>query len=141
MAAGNSSRSELRVTLGGRMPYMKVLITLLTGAGLMLLEAGGALKGSVGGSLTTGFFLIAAALVAGIYDAWSMKRGVLGWVGSIVASILGAFAGNGVAGLAMVSAIAALHLEGRPGPLLLAMLGMVTLLGSWIALSIADRFR
>jgi uncharacterized membrane protein YeaQ/YmgE (transglycosylase-associated protein family) len=86
-------------------------------------------------------FLLVAALVVGLYDAWSMKRGVPGWMGSIVVSIVGAMIGAFAGSAILETAITIRKFEGRPGPLFLAAMMIIPLLGSWIALWAASRFR
>lgn len=119
----------------------RIIITLLAAAGLALLDTTGALKGSVGGSFAVLLYLLAAALAVGIYDAWAMKRGVLGWIGSIVVAVVGAAIGAFSGSLMLETTITLLKWEGRPGSLFLAMMAIITLLGSWFALWLVNRFR
>jgi hypothetical protein len=45
----------------------------------------------VGGPLTLVLIFLLAMLAAGIHDAWSNRRGVLGWIVSIVCAVIGGF--------------------------------------------------
>lgn len=107
------------------MTYIAVIAVL----GILLLQASGAIAlGSVGGSLTLGFVLILAALAVGMHEAWTQKRGPLGWIvnlfvtflsvlvaaplgGALIALLLSPFAsgtslaasGGGVMSLALVA--------------------------------------
>lgn len=124
------------------MTMPRIIITLLAAAGLVLLDMAGALKGSVGGSMTILLVLLLAALVAGLYDAWSMQRGPLGWIGSIIVAVLGTMVGALVSGTLMDIAIPLLlKVSGRPGPLFLALSAVIALAGGWLALSLMNRFQ
>lgn len=58
-------------------------IALIAVTGILLLQSAGSIPlASVGGALTIGLAFIAAALAIGIHEAWTNKRGVLGWAGS-----------------------------------------------------------
>jgi uncharacterized membrane protein YeaQ/YmgE (transglycosylase-associated protein family) len=82
-------------------------------------------------------FLV-AALAVGLIDAWLKKRGVLGWIVSIVASVVG-----GIFGAVITSTVLdspkLLHLDGTP--IFAACLLTGLLLGSWILVRIVNRFR
>jgi uncharacterized membrane protein YfcA len=94
------------------------------------------------------FFI--AALAFGIYEASSKKRGPLGWIVSIVASVVGGMFGAYLASMAVESLLETTHM--RPEGSLWAMghpllyvggacMVIGLLLGSWIALWIVNRFR
>lgn len=128
-------------------------IGLIAVAAVVLLQFSDVVpKGSVGGSMTIAVAFLAAALAVGIYEAWSKRRGVLGWIVSIVVAVIGAI----VAGLAggtlvdMIMAVAATHLniEGSLADtrhpllyILAAAMMLFTLFGSWLALSLVNRMR
>ncbi len=87
-------------------------------------------------------------LAVGIYEAWSNKRGALGWIVNIVASLIGGFVAVIIGGMAMETILSNLKLEGSLAssghPLLYvssAGMAIVTVLGSWIPLQIVNRFR
>lgn len=82
-------------------------------------------------------FLV-ATLVMGLIDAWSKKRGVLGWIVSILASFVGGIFGT-VSTAAVLDTPKLLHLDGTL--LGTACLATGLLLGSWFAVRIANRFR
>ena len=52
--------------------------------------------------MTIGFAYIAAALAVGIHEAWTQKRGVLGWIVNIVVSFVGAFVAAPLGGMVVV---------------------------------------
>ena len=59
--------------------------------GILLLQVSGAVpQSSVGGPMTLALAFFGAALAVGIHESWSNKRGVLGWIVSIVAALVGA---------------------------------------------------
>jgi len=77
------------------------IITLIAVIAIVLIQFSGAVPlSSVGGPMTLAMVFLAAALAAGIYEAWSMRRGVLGWIVSILTALAGAI----VAGLAGAAA-------------------------------------
>jgi hypothetical protein len=124
-------------------------IALIAVMGILLLQWSGSIpQASVGGSLTIGLAFIAAALAVGIHEAWTKKRGVLGWIVNIVVSLVGAFLIAPVGGFVLVMMLNpfmdAPSLAATGGPVLyVALAGMmvVTLLGAWGALWIVNRLR
>ena len=68
------------------------LIILIAVTTILLLELSDALpKSSVGGPMAMMMIVFLAVLALGLYEAWSQKRGVLGWIVSVVASVVGGF--------------------------------------------------
>ena len=124
-------------------------ITLIAVITIVLLQLIGAIpQSSVGGAMTLALAFLVAALAVGIHEAWSKKRGVLGWIVSIVASLAGAFLAASLGSMVMETILMQTNLEGSLAetrhPLLyvsLAGMMLLTLLGSWIALRIVDRMR
>ena len=122
------------------------LIAVIT---LLALELSGAIpQSSVGGPMTIALVFFIAALAVGIREAWSNKRGVLGWIVSIVASLVGAFVAAAIGSLVLEAVQGLLGLEGALAetrhPLLyvsLVSMMLFALLGSWLALRIVDRMR
>ena len=82
-------------------------------------------------------FLV-ATLAVGLIDAWSKKRGVLGWIVSIVASVVGGIVGTVITSM-VLDTPKLLHLDGTPLGAACLVTGL--LLGSWIMVKIANRFR
>jgi hypothetical protein len=124
-------------------------IALIAVIGILLLQATGSIPlASVGGSLTIGFALIAAALAVGIHEAWTKKRGVPGWIVNIVVSFVGTFVAAPLGGM-VVAVILSPFMDGPSlaatgGPVMyvaLAAMMLVTLLGAWGALWIVNRWR
>lgn len=114
----------------------------------MLLQALIGTQSSVGGPLTMLYIVFLTMLAVGLYEAWSKKRGVLGWIVNIVASVIGGFVAVILGSMAMEMILPHLHLEGSLAssghPLLYissAGMAIVTVLGSWITLQIVNRFR
>ena len=124
-------------------------ITVLAVSAILLLEFSGAIpKSSVGGPLTVLLILVLAMLAVGIHEAWSNNRGVPGWIVSIVASVAGGFLVVSIGSVIMEIVLSRLHMEGslassRHALLYVSFAGIMilTLLGSWIALQIVNRFR
>lgn len=115
--------------------------------GILLLQWSGSIPlASVGGSMTIGLAYLAAALVVGIHEAWTKKRGVLSWILNIVVSFVGAFVaaplGGMVIGLMLSDGARSLAASGGPRFSVALAGGMlVTLLGAWGALWIVNRLR
>ena len=124
-----------------------VYIVLIAVVGIVLLQASGSIPlASVGGSMTIGLAFIVAALALGIHEAWTKKRGVLGWLVNIVVAFVGAFVAAPVGGMAaaMLVSDGSRSLAATGGPrfsVALAGAMLVTLLGSWGALWIVNRWR
>jgi hypothetical protein len=124
-------------------------ITLIAVIAILLLQLTGAIpQSSVGGPMTLALAFLVAAVAVGIHDAWSKKRGVLGWIVSIVVSLAGAFLAASLGSMVMGTILMHLNLEGsladtRHPLLYVASAGMMllTLLGSWIALWIVTWLR
>jgi hypothetical protein len=51
--------------------------------------------------MTLALVFLIAAVTVGIHEAWSNKRGVRGWIVSIVASLAGAFVAAEIGGMVM----------------------------------------
>jgi hypothetical protein len=98
--------------------------------------------------MTMGWALLAAAPAVGIHEAWTKKRGVLGWILNIVVSLVGAFLFAPLGGIVIVMILSPFmdrpSLAATGGPVVyVALAGMmvVTLLGAWGALWIVNRWR
>jgi hypothetical protein len=129
------------------MPYI-VLIAVI---GILLLQWSGAIPSdTVGGALVIAAATFVAALAIAIHEAWTKKRGVLGWIVNIVVSFLGAFfaaqfgaslvaipllmlAGGGSSSLAAAG--------GGVMSVALALMMVVALTGSSSALWLVNRWR
>ena len=124
-------------------------IALIAVIGILLLQWTGSIpQGSVGGSMTIGFAYIAAALAVGIHEAWTQKRGVLGWIVNIVVSFVGVFVAAPLGGMVMAMILSPFmdksSLAATGGPVMsVGLVGgmLVALLGSWGALQIVNRWR
>ena len=126
---------------------------------IILLQASGAVpQSSVGGPLTLALVFFAAMLAVGIHEAWSMKRGVLGWIVNIPVSLVGGYLAAEIGNMAFVVILiiadftgllglldlggGSLAATGGPLPYVsLAAMMLVMLLGSWVALQIVNRWR
>jgi uncharacterized membrane protein YeaQ/YmgE (transglycosylase-associated protein family) len=128
-------------------------IVLIAVIGILLLQASGAVPlSSVGGPMTLALAFFVAALAVGIHEAWTNKRGVLGWIVNIVVSFVGAFLAANLADILIVPILMLASmfvkmdgsLAAAGGPVLyvsLAAMMVLTLLGSWCALWIVNRWR
>jgi hypothetical protein len=118
--------------------------------GILLLQWTGSIPlASVGGSLTIGLAYIVAALAVGIHEAWTKKRGVIGWIVNIVVSFVGVFVAAPLGGMVIVMLLSP-FMDGssslaKAGGLVMsvALAGgmLVALLGAWGALWIVNRWR
>jgi hypothetical protein len=98
--------------------------------------------------MTIAMVVFAAALAVGIHEAWINKRGVLGWVVSIIASFVGMFVAAQIGGMIFVTIQGLLGIGGSLAqskhPLLYVSLAgtvLISMFGSWLALRIVDRMR
>jgi Na+/H+-dicarboxylate symporter len=122
------------------------LIAIFT---LLLLELSGSIpQSSVGGPMTIALVIFAAALAVGIRDAWLHKRGVLGWIVSIIVSFVGTFVAAEIGGFVFEMMQPLVGIEGSLAqtrhPLLyvsLVAMVLITMLGSWLALQLVNRLR
>ncbi|MEH2477158.1 putative membrane protein YeaQ/YmgE (transglycosylase-associated protein family) [Nitrobacteraceae bacterium AZCC 2146] len=123
---------------------MKIITLLAVMA--MLLQAVIGTKSSVGGPMTMLLIVFLAMLAVGIQQALVKKRGPLGWIVNIIASVIGGFVAVSFVGMAMDMIRPLTHLEGSLAnshhPLLYissAGMAIFTVLGSWITLQIVYR--
>lgn len=125
-------------------------ITLLAVISILLVQWTGALpQSSVGGPLTIAMVYFTAALAVAVHEAWTKKRGVLGWILNIVVAFVGAFIAAQLSGMLMVMLIGSvLQVDGslaKTGGLVFsaALVGglLATIFGSWGALQIVNRWR
>jgi hypothetical protein len=122
-------------------------IALIAVIGILLLQWTASIPlASVGGSMTIGGAFLVAVLAVGIHEAWTKKRGVLGWIVNLVVSFVGAFVaaplGGSAIGILLSDGSRSLAATGGPR-LSVALVGgmLVTLLGAWGALRIVNRWR
>ena len=60
--------------------------------GIVLLQLSGAIPlSSVGGPMAIAAAVFLATLAVGIHEAWTNKRGVPGWIVSVIVALIGAF--------------------------------------------------
>ncbi|MEQ1672399.1 MAG: hypothetical protein ABL893_16220 [Hyphomicrobium sp.] len=128
-------------------------ITLIAMLGVTLIVASGGLpKGSVGGPMMLTLIFLCAALAAGLYEAWSARRGVVGWIVSVVVAffggLVGAFVGAMILESLLVLLLPFMKLEGSlmtTGglPLYIDINAQMifTMLGAWGALQLVNRWR
>ena len=134
------------------MNLMKYIV-LIAVIGLLLLQLSGAVPlSSVGGPITIALAFFGGALAVGIHEAWTKKRGVIGWIVNIVVSLVGAFLAAQIGGMVMVIILMLMSplvqlggsVAAMGGPLLyisLAFVMVVTLLGTSGALWVVNRLR
>jgi hypothetical protein len=124
-------------------------IALIAVIAIILLQFSGAVpQSSVGGPMTLALVFFAAVLAVAMHEAWSNKRGVLGWIVNVPVSFVGAFVAAELGNLIFVPILMLFHVEGSLAasghPLLYVLLAgqmLLMLLGSWIALQIVNRWR
>jgi hypothetical protein len=128
---------------------MKYIVAIAV-IGILLLQWTGSIpRSSVGGPMTIALAIFVAALAVGIHEAWTKKRGVLGWIVNIVVALVGVFVAAQLAGLVMVIILSPFmdgpsSFAAAGGPLMsVALAGqmVLTLLGVWGALWVVNRWR
>lgn len=124
-------------------------IALIAVIGILLLHMTGVVPlTGVGGAMTIGLALLLAAPAVGVHEAWTQKRGVLGWIVNLVVSFFGAFLFAPLGGM-LIAMILSPFMDGPSlaatgGPVMyVALAGMMAmvLLGAWGALQIVNRWR
>lgn len=105
-------------------------------------------QGSVGGAMTFSLLFLIAALVVGVYDAWSARRGVLGWIVSILVALAGGLIGAAAGAFALELAFTLLPPQGAlmkiGGPLLYLSINaqmLFTLFGAWLSVGLVNKWR
>lgn len=127
------------------MPY----ILLVAVVGVLLLYVSGAIPmSSVGGPMAIALAFFAATLGVAIHEAWTKRRGVLGWIVNIVSSFFGTFVAAQLGGLIMVIVLSPFvsgsSLAASGGAVMaVSLVGTmaIAVLGSWGALAIVNRWR
>ncbi|WP_091956775.1 hypothetical protein [Bradyrhizobium shewense] len=114
---------------------------------MLLLEVFGPTS-SVGGSMGFMLVFVAVMLAVAIYEAWSNRRGAIGWTVNVFASVVGGLTAIALIGMAMDTILPYLHLEGSLAssqhPLkyvVVTVIAILMVLGSWIPLRIVNRLR
>ena len=126
---------------------MKTIILLAMAASFLVAVFGP--TASVGGPMTIMFVLFLAMVAVGIHEAVSNRRGPLGWILNLVVAVIGGFVAASFSGLAIVEPIITLFpingsLASSGHPLFYvgyAVMAVLTVLGSWLAIQIVNRFR
>lgn len=117
--------------------------------GILLLQLSGVVpQSSVGGPMTLALGFLVAAVAVGIQEAWSQKRGVLGWIVNVVVAFFGGIVG-GLVGSMVLEAVPVLASLGGSvaasgNVLLYVMLAaqmLFVLFGAWIALQLVNKLR
>lgn len=125
-------------------------IILIAVVAVLLLQWTGAIPlSSVGGPMVIAAAVLLGTLAVAIYEAWTRKRGVLGWIVNIVVAFAGALLFAPLAGAVMVTLLlpfmdGSSSLAAAGGPQMsIALAGQmaITLLGSWGALWLVNRWR
>jgi hypothetical protein len=125
------------------------IILLIAVAGVQLLHLTGAIPlSSVGGPMVIALAVFCATLAVAIFEAWTKRRGVLGWIVNIVTSFVGTFVAAQLGGLLMVVILmpfaSGSSLAASGGAVMAVSLAGVmaaAVLGSWGALMIVNRWR
>ena len=133
---------------------MKYIAPIAVIAIILLQFSGAVPQSSVGGPMTLAIVFLGGALAVGIHEAWTNKRGVLGWIVNIPVSLAGAFLAAEVGNLLVVPILMLVQILGLQnlegslaaagGALLyvsLAGMMLLMLLGSWLALQFVNRWR
>jgi len=125
-------------------------IMLIAVIGVLLLYWAGAIPlASVGGAMVIAMAVLVGTLAVAIHEAWTKKRGVLGWIVNIVVSFVGALLVAPLGGMVMVMLLfpfmdGSSSLAAAGGPQMsIALAGQmaITLLGSWGSLWLVNRWR
>lgn len=128
---------------------MKFIVPIAV-MGVLLLQWTGAIPlDSVGGAMVIAMAVFAGALAVAVHEAWTRKRGLLGWTVNILASLVGAFLIAPLGGMVMMMLLipfmqGSSSLAAAGGPQMsIAIAGQmtITLLGVWGSLWLVKRWR
>lgn len=127
---------------------MKVIAALAI-VGILLLQISGAIPvASVGGPVVIGSSYFAAGLAVGVHEAWTNRRGPLGWIVNLLLTFLGVLLAAPIGGAALAMLLTPLSggrsLAAQGGPLMaLALAGgmAVALASAWGVLWLVNRWR
>jgi len=84
--------------------------------------------------------LFGVVVVIGLYEAWSKKRGIVGWIVSVLIAIMGGAATMSLC-VGIGDAMVRKWPQSSAGELFLAITPVLLLIGAWLALRAASRFR
>lgn len=84
--------------------------------------------------------LFAAIAMIGLYEAWSKKRGVVGWIVSVLVAIVAGAATMSLC-VAIGDAMVVRWPKSMAGEMFLSFSPILMLVGAWIALRVVGRFR
>ena len=122
-------------------------IVLIAVIGILLLHSSGAVE-PADVAIAYGLVALAAAPAVGIHEAWTKRRGVLGWIVNIVVSLVGPVLFAPIGGLVVVLILSPFmdrsSLAATGGAVMYfaaAGVMLVTLLSAWCALWIVNRLR
>lgn len=126
-----------------------IYIAVMAVIGILLLQSSGAIpQDSVGGSMVIGFALLAATPAVAIHEAWTKRRGVLGWIVNLVVSFVGALVaapiGGALIAMLLSGATTGRSLAATGGPVMsvaLILMTGVVIGGAWGALWLVNRWR
>lgn len=125
-------------------------IVLTAVIGILLLQWTGAIPlDSVGGALVIATAVLVGSLALAVQEAWTRNRGWMGWIVNVIVSLVGAFVFAPVGGAVMVMVLfpfmeGSTSLAAAGGTIMsVALAGQMafTLLGSWSALWLVNRWR
>lgn len=128
------------------MPYIAMIAVI----GIVLLQLSGAVpQSSVGGPLTLALGFFSAAIAVAIHEAWTQRRGVVGWIVNIVVAFIGAFVAAEVGNLAFEFLMPLVNLQGVPlavsGHYMLyiglAAMMLLIISGAWLAIQAVNFLR
>lgn len=124
---------------------MKVIVPLSVIGIVVLQHMGGIPQASVGGPMTIALALLIAVLAVAVQEAWSMRRGVLGWIVNCLvalASLLVLAPLGDVIGAALSDGSRSLAAAGGMRmSFVLAAVMLVAVFGAWLALQLVNRWR
>lgn len=123
-----------------------VYIAVIGVAAILLLQATGMIPlSSVGGPLTIGAVILLIILAVAIHEAWSQRRGPLGWIVNLVVAfvggMLGAQLGGFVASMILPSSGSLAAAGGVVFSIALVVSVLSAVAGAWAAIQLVNRWR
>jgi hypothetical protein len=123
-----------------------VYIAVFGVTAILLLQATGMIPlASVGGPLTIGAVILGIILSVGIHEAWTRRRGPLGWLLNLVVATIGGLLGAQLGGFAAAMSLPYTGSLAAAGGVVFAVALVASVLcaiaGAWAAIALVNRWR
>lgn len=123
-----------------------IYIAAIGVATILLLQATGMIPlSSVGGPLTIAAVIIGIILAVAIHEAWTQRRGPVGWIVNLVVAIVGGMIGAQLGGFVAAMILPSSGSLAAAGGVVFSIALVVSVLsaiaGAWAAIELVNRWR